>query len=455
LFKKIEIWIVYFLLICFLASFIILGALARRQLLYGDKAEESFLKTISKASLFLIEIPANIKAYFSDTTTWPLRVQDRFPDLKGGFSGEPLDFDSFLLLSRYDEDINESLVELVNLKNFKTVHTWNVDIDKIFKKIANNDTLGIWNKLMVNNNNSRFRYTAILDNQDGSLIFHNGSPLIKVDQNSNLVWYKDDIYYHHSIEKDADGNYWVGSSYFPFKIDSKYVGNTFGKYGNNGIRKISKNGEILYDKSIGEIFMENSLDYLLYSVGKERQFISDPIHLNDIQPVIKDSKYWKKGDVFISIRNQSMVMLYRPLTNQIKWIGKGKYFRQHDIDIINDNKISVFNNNWKTFYSGASVDGSNEVIIYDFSKNEYSKFLNEAMIKNSIRTPEEGSAEILPGRGMLVEETEYGRLLFFNPDGSIKWTYLNRSSSGAVSLVTWSRILYKDKDINFSFDLNN
>ncbi len=447
MFKKIEIWIVYLLLICFFLSFIFFGALARRQLLYGDKLEDSILKTISKASLFLIEIPANLKGFLSAENQWPLRVPNRFPNLKGGFSGEPLDFDSFLLLSRYNEDISQSLVELINLKNFNIVHTWNVDINKIFNEIIDNDTLGIWNRLMIDKNNSRFRYTAILDGKDGSLIFHGGSPLIKVDKNSNLVWYKDDVTYHHSIEEDADGNYWVGVNYYPFKTESEYVGDTYGQYGDNGIRKISKNGEVLYDKPLGEIFSENSLDYLFYSVGKERTFIKDPMHLNDIQPVMQDSKFWKKGDIFISVRNQSMVILYQPQTNQIKWIGTGKYHRQHDVDIISENEISVFNNNWKTFYSGALVDKSNEVIIYDFSKDKYSKFFNDSMIKNKVKTPEEGSAEILPDKSMFVEETEYGRLLFFGSDGSLRWKYLNRSSSGEVSLVTWSRILYKDNDI--------
>jgi|OM-RGC.v1.026181394 hypothetical protein len=60
-----------------------------------------------------------------------------------------------------------------------------------------------------------------------------------------------------------------------------------------------------------------------------------------------------------------------------------------------------------------------------FPKNEYSKFFNEAMIKKSIRTPDEGSAEILPGRGMLIEETEYGRIvLCFSKIKFINFTFL-------------------------------
>ena len=72
-----------------------------------------------------------------------------------------------------------------------------------------------------------------------------------------------------------------------------------------------------------KIFIDNGLEYLLFSVG-DRYFDKDPIHLNDIQPVDFDGEYWKKGDVFLSLRHQSMVLLYRPSTNKIIWKGTGK-----------------------------------------------------------------------------------------------------------------------------------
>ena len=81
------------------------------------------------------------------------------------------------------------------------------------------------------------------------------------------------------------------------------------------------------------------MEYLLFSHGNDYE--NDPIHLNDIQPVDFDGDYWKKGDVFLSIRNQSMIMLYRPSTNQIIWIGNGPYLHQHDVDIIDDHRIAI------------------------------------------------------------------------------------------------------------------
>ena len=113
------------------------------------------------------------------------------------------------------------------------------------------------------------------------------------------------------------------------------------------------------------------MDYLFFSVGDGETFFINPIHLNDIQPVNEDSNFWKKGDVFLSIAHQSMILLYRPSTNEIIWKGVGHTYYQHDVDILDDHRISIFNNNSKTLGDVATVDGNNEVVIYDFKTNQY------------------------------------------------------------------------------------
>ena len=46
------------------------------------------------------------------------------------------------------------------------------------------------------------------------------------------------------------------------------------------------------------------------------------------------------------------------------------------------NLISVLNNNSKYFENGNVVDGHNEVIIYDFKKNQYNSYLSKGLINN-------------------------------------------------------------------------
>ena len=42
--------------------------------------------------------------------------------------------EKYLLLSRYDGNIKESIVELVDLQSFELLHSWNPDINSIFEK---------------------------------------------------------------------------------------------------------------------------------------------------------------------------------------------------------------------------------------------------------------------------------------------------------------------------------
>ena len=80
-----------------------------------------------------------------------LKVQDRF-SLLDGFNGTPNLNESYLLLSRYDGDLKEGIVELVDLMNFKVLHTWNPDIDEFNKSVKKIDEFKF---LKRDNNNSR------------------------------------------------------------------------------------------------------------------------------------------------------------------------------------------------------------------------------------------------------------------------------------------------------------
>ena len=282
--------------------------------------------------------------------------------------------------------------------------------------------------------------------EDGGLIFHDGAPLVKIDKNSQLVWQNQEDFFHHSIEQDHEGNFWVPSTVYPYQIDKKYVGLERGNYVDDAITKVSADGKILFQKSVSNIFIENNLEYLLFANVKEK-FIYDPLHLNDIQPVLTDGPHWKRGDVFFSIRYKSMIILYRPSTNKIIWKGVGHTAGQHDVNILDDHRISIFNNNAIKFFRNDIVDGKNEVVIYDFKTDSYSKYLHESIEQYDVRTMYEGISQILDTGDLFIEEQNFGRLLYFNKDTSVQWQYVNRADNGNVYFVSWSRILYKPEDI--------
>jgi hypothetical protein len=144
----------------------------------------------------------------------------------------------------------------------------------------------------------------------------------------------------------------------------------------------------------------------------------------------------------------STIVLYRPSTNKVIWKGgQGHISGQHDVDILDDHRISIFNNNRRNSFDGDKLDGHNEVVIYDFKTDSYSKYLDESLEKNDVRTIWEGLSEILDNGDLFIEEQNFGRLLFINKDTSLQWQYVNRADDGKVYLVSWSRILYKPEDV--------
>ena len=51
------------------------------------------------------------------------------------------------------------------------------------------------------------------------------------------------------------------------------------------------------------------------------------------------------------------------------------------------------------------------------------------MIENELKTDTNGLWEIPPIGDLFVEETNKGRLVYFNSNRSLKWSFLNRSDN--------------------------
>lgn len=150
------------------------------------------------------------------------------------------------------------------------------------------------------------------------------------------------------------------------------------------------------------------------------------------------------GDIFLSLRNQSMILLYRPSTNKVIWHQEGPWIHQHDVNILDNHRISVFDNNSRTTGSitdEGMVDGSNNEYIFDFLSGSISSPFQNAFKSLEIRSYTEGRGEIINPNEIFVEETNYGRLIQFNNTGKITWQYINRASDGKIYHVSWSRII--------------
>jgi len=147
MFKKVEIWVLYLVILLGIPLMFGFGFLVRQEL----RGQTKYKGRLTKTALFLAELPVNIKKVIVNTKNIDLSVEDRFPSLDG-FTGIPNSQESYMLLSRYDGDLGEGKVELVDLSNFKVLHTWNPDFDGFNKTVNKINEFKFINR---DNNNSR------------------------------------------------------------------------------------------------------------------------------------------------------------------------------------------------------------------------------------------------------------------------------------------------------------
>ncbi len=348
--------------------------------------------------------------------------------------------DLYGLTSFWDNRINQWEIRLFNFRNDSILHKW------YFKKST-------FKRHKVQYQNA-LPYNSILLRNKDLILYPVPTPnLMRLDSNSNVVWKIDSFLFHHSLNLGSDGNLWLCANHI-FKDGNVFPGGGFVKnvsgelisYWENYIVKVDiETGETLLVKGVAKILLENGYKGIVY--GKD---LEDPIHLNDIQPVLEDGTYWKKDDLLLSLRNRSIVLLYRPSNNKIIRIIQGPFIGQHDVDILNDKQISIFNNNhifsrgYDTQEANMEVDSlnSSEIVIYDFEKDSFSVFRKEMFLKENIITATQGLSEFLEV-GTFVEEQNTGVYYIFDESGIVMKKAFFTPDSNYFFTPTWMRLYEK------------
>ncbi len=130
------------------------------------------------------------------------------------------------------------------------------------------------------------------------------------------------------------------------------------------------------------------------------------------------------------MRNLSLVALYRPSTGRILWWRSFPWRFQHDVNILDDHRISVFDNNVLES-PGGEVDGTNRLLVFDFATGQTASPFATGFARNRIATRAQGRGTLLPNGDAMIEETEQGRLLRMAPDGTLRWRYISARSVDA------------------------
>ena len=366
-----------------------------------------------------------------------LKLDDTFKD------ENHLSYDLFALNSFWNSDKNEWNINLFNLKNDIIVYQW-----KLPKTHLD------FSATSYKFDNAAPRNCIALPEKNLIVSTDECANLMRLDANSKILWADHSHIYHHSLNLDADSNIWACTSDLnkgdktPVKGIATISGEIY-RYQDNYITLIDKNtGKTLFHKSVTEILIENNYSNFVYGLSDPDRINHDPIHLNDIEPVLKDSKYWKKGDVFISIRHRSLILLYRPSTNKILRLIYGNFFNQHDIDITSDQEISIFNNNYIFYEKDNSnllctvVDTlhSSEVISYSLKDSTLQKPFNKLFIQENIWTETQGLYTHISNGDLFVESQNQGKLFILNNKGVVYKKMLHAPLEGYAYYPNWIRI---------------
>ncbi len=434
MFRKFINYQVFFVIVISIISLILYGSILRHHYKNGKRFE-----TLQKIAVFIAEIPATSKKIITERTF----NLNKPPLLKKHINKKKferfLEKDRYglLILPRYENHLSRSVVDVVDLSNFETIHTYKHDINEVLSKIQNYKIFPKDHHRMAP---ERFYYGHPILLEDGSLISY--GPLFKINFCSKLEWINDIQQFHHSIELDHENNIWIGGNQIP---ETQYVKKyKLKKFNDDSIVKLNSDGKILYEKSVLEILIDNKIlpdNYALSSDLVERKSrITDPVHLNDIEPAFYDTDYWKKGDLFLSSRALNSIIHYRPSNNKVINYITGPFAQQHDPDIISPKEISIFNNN-----NFSENNKYSEILIYNFETKKFKKMFNDKLIKDNFKTITQGVSHILSDGSLIVEEQNHGRLILYNNIGEKEWEYINQDINGDISEITWSRIIENEK----------
>ncbi|WP_347313524.1 arylsulfotransferase family protein [Defluviimonas sp. SAOS-178_SWC] len=426
LFAKIEFWVV---LILFLIG--TLGAVGFGAAVLDGERETHRFGPIGPAALDIAEIPDTLKELLSKDLSMAAFVPNRFADKPAGWTfAAGAKETGYVLLSRYDGDRARHIVELVSLADGMVKHSWAPDADSLLAGTPRDSRIAEY----TNWNTTHYRAIHPILTENGALIIKDHqSFLFALDACSKKVWGQTELLFHHSTESDGAGGWWIPSYIEPSKIER--VSPDFVE---DSLAHIGADGTVLENISAAEILLRHGMEYALFTAGRYQK---DPIHINDIQPVLEDGPHWKKGDLFLSFRHLSMLMLYRPSTDEIVWQQQGPWLAQHDVDILDSHRIAVFNNNAYDKGTGARVHGTNEITAYDFDTGQTSNPWVQMMEKPDVKTLFEGLFRRMPDGNFMVEEENSGRLLILSPAGDTLAEFINKAGDGLSYRLGWSRYM--------------
>jgi len=278
----------------------------------------------------------------------------------------------------------------------------------------------------------------------GSYLFPNGDilfnieyeGLVRMDSCGKIVW-KQDFSSHHSISPTENGNFWVSVSVLRGvdasgkKYLQKYNGLKAPVFEDH-ILKISPGGEILRDINLLDIVFENGLNRYLIKIARKNT--GDIFHLNDVEELSSEmaGEYplFEAGDVLVSLRYLSLVLVIDPESKAVKWYATDPFFSQHDPDFVGNGWITLFDNNLDHTVRGSVLGGSKIVALNP--ESGAAKQIYPTELSEPFYTGTGGKWQQLDNGNILVVEAQAGRIFESDDEGNTVWQWVHEQYNDSL-----------------------
>ncbi|MEM1057657.1 MAG: arylsulfotransferase family protein [Verrucomicrobiota bacterium] len=443
-FIKVEGWMVMVILAVGFTATMFYGWYLRHALMDPNK------NWATKLAVKLCLVPDNALKLFEsglefNADGWLVQRNPQIIDFEkfSGFKIEDPDFqdDGYLLVSAYSRENQISTIYLYDLKTQDLLWEWVPDYDAIVE-MSDHLRQSRDEGISPGDTNLRDNWWCMHPylTEDGNILTHGGymSVMTMIDPQGQPVWTLDG-YFHHSIERDADGNFVVNTLEFtpPEETETGREGLT---PKDDHYLIVSPDGERLEEHSILAILERHGYRGLLHGVSG---WENDLLHTNDVDPIHENDEYVQKGDLMISCRNISTVFLYRPSEDRILWLETGPWLNQHDVDYLGDGVFSIYCNNLiRGVGKREGIHG--DIYTYDMKTGETATPFREIFAREEFYTPEQGRQRILRNGDAYVELTNAHEIVRISPE-KVRWRYAHPVGEGEVGALHWARYFHRDE----------
>lgn len=264
-----------------------------------------------------------------------------------------------------------------------------------------------------------WRRAALFPNGEVLAIFE-GSVLLKVDRDSEILWARVNRA-HHDFSVLEDGTIYVLTRKVSIDPDINPNEPVLQDF----VTQISPEGKEIRSISLWKAFQNSR--HSAHLLDSKRT--GDVFHTNTLEVLDGSqehlSSHFRKGNMLLSIRVLNLIAILDPKAEEIVWTMKGMWRQQHEPTLLDNGNILIFDNL--------------SVFEKDMRYSRVIEFnpLTQEIVWSYAGSPDQpfysrfcGANQRLPNGNTLITETDNGRVFEVTPNKTIVWEFINPARAG-------------------------